>query len=56
MVLLVGALNLLLLHFVVHACKYTQIVESLKPVHMWNVKSIYLSLLTEPKRAWWENS
>lgn len=45
MVLLVGVLNLLLLHFVVHTCKNTQIIESLKPVHVWNVKSIYLSLL-----------
>lgn len=45
MALLVGVPKLLLLHFVVHTCKNKQIVESLKPVHVWNVKSIYLSLL-----------
>lgn len=56
MVLLVGVLNLLLLHFVVHTCKNTQIVESLKPVRVWNVRTIHLKPLTEPKRAWWENS
>lgn len=34
----------------------TPIVESLKPVRVWTVKTIHLSLFTEPKRVPWENN